>query len=121
MKIAIVAVTVFMAALPVSARPGGVAVVVTAAYQYLPGDSDPHATLEITRGDRLLLANVDPLGAHNLVSLDVADDAPLFSSDLVNMGEATEVDGVPNLAAGTYAFMCTVHGWDAMHGALEVR
>lgn len=103
-----------------TARPAGWSVVTTAAYRYLPGDPDSGTTLTVDRGNRLLLANVDPLGAHNIVSVDVVSGMPLFSSEPVNAGQATEVTGVSVLGPGTYVFMCTVHGFDAMHGALSV-
>lgn len=105
---------------PAVGNPAGVAVVTTFAYQYLPGDSDPRADLTLEAGDRLFLANLDPLGAHNLVSLELVDDEPIFSSEVVNMGHAAEVNGVPSLGLGVYVFMCTVHGYDAMNGSLEV-
>lgn len=97
-----------------------VTVVSVVAYQYLPGDSDPASHLEVEQGAQLTLANLDALGAHNLVSIDVVDERPLFESDPINTGATTEVYGVPALTPGTYAFMCTVHGYDAMHGSLQV-
>lgn len=97
-----------------------VTVVTVVAYQYLPGDSDPASHLEVERGAQLYLANLDALGAHNLVAIEVIDEQPLFESDPVNTGAATEVRGVPHLGPGTYDFMCTVHGYDAMHGSLQV-
>lgn len=109
-----------LAVQPVGARPAGIAVVATVAYQYIPGDSDPYVSLESDVGGQLFLVNLDPLGAHNLVSTDTIDGEPLFQSDFVNPGEATEVVGVDQLTAGEYGFMCTVHGYEAMNGQLNV-
>ena len=103
-----------------SAAP--VNVVTTVAYRYLPGDSDGSIPLVIDQGDQLHLVNADPLGTHNLVSLDTADGVPLFDSgEQTMLGTTSEVLGVPALGPGAYVFYCSVHGFDSMNGVLEVR
>src|SRR4051812_9355222 len=67
-----------------------------------------------SRGDTVTFDNLDPLARHNLVS----DTPGLFASDLIGQNETAPVVGVDKLAAGTYAFHCTLHAW--MHGAIQV-
>jgi plastocyanin len=58
-------------------------------------------------------------GFHNVVAKDDGPDGePLFSSDLVNIGETSPVAGAQYLGPGTYHFLCTIH--PGMEGDLKV-
>jgi hypothetical protein len=104
-----------------STRAAGppVAVVVTEAAQYVPGDVDrpgdePALPLILGRGGRLFLVNADTLGAHRITSYE-----GLFDQEQVNGGQAGEVIGVSALMPGRYGFYCPNH--PGMDGMLEVE
>lgn len=72
----------------------------------------------VTKGSKLTLYHVDA-ALHDVVSVAVDEnDDPLFRSDLIGLGQTDDVDGVPDLASGTYGFYCTLHPW--MQGTLVV-
>ena len=79
--------------------------VTTAAFTYIP----PAHALAV--GDSLTYTNVD-IAPH-----DVTSDDGLFQSATIPSG-TTPVVGVSSLAAGTYAFHCSLHPF--MKGALSV-
>jgi plastocyanin len=61
----------------------------------------------------------DPAGAHNVTARQSGPDGkPLFRSPTINGGTAS-VDGTQYLAAGDYAFFCTIHP-TTMTGTLHV-
>lgn len=66
------------------------------------------------QGDSLRFNNLDSIAQHDLVS----DQPGLFSSPLIAGGQSAIVTGVGRLAAGTYAFHCSLHSW--MHGELTI-
>ena len=68
----------------------------------------------VKQGGTLTYTNAD------IVRHDVVSDTPgLFSSPLIAAGESTDVAGVDKLAAGQYAFHCSLH--PGMHGTLVVQ
>ncbi len=69
--------------------------------------------MSVGKGDTLTFDNLDTTAKHDFVS-----DDGLFSSPLVAGGDSAPVNGVQNLAPGTYKFHCSLHSW--MHGALQV-
>jgi glucose/arabinose dehydrogenase len=72
----------------------------------------------IAPGDHLSFTNLDA-ASHDVVSRDTgADGAPLFRSGVVGQGVTTPVNGTEDLAAGAYAFYCSVHPF--MTGAVTV-
>jgi plastocyanin len=76
-------------------------------------------TIEIRTGDSLTFFNTDPFSGvvgHTLTHLS---PKPRFDSGLLAAGAMGEVKGVPDLAAGTYDFFCTVHPF--MTGKLVVN
>ena len=72
----------------------------------------------IAPGDHLSFTNLDA-APHDVVSRDTkADGSPLFRSNVVGQGVTTPVNGTEDLAAGAYAFYCSVHPF--MTGAVTV-
>ena len=78
-------------------------------------------TINLDQGGTLQFVNIDGLSdtefhGHTLTDLH---QPPRFTSAVVAFPEASEVDGVSSLAAGTYTFFCQVHPF--MRGTLVVR
>lgn len=87
--------------------------------QYIPGQTG--GPVQIEQGTPLEFINLDPLGAHNVVSFDLDEHGePLFYAPPINSNEGVAVDGVEELAPGSYGFWCSVHGVDLMSGSLVV-
>lgn len=77
-------------------------------------------TVTVFQGQALDFVNLDPTGPHDLVSVKRGPDFKrLFSSASVPFGEIAPVVGVEKLPAGTYGFVCSIHG--AMQGQLSVQ
>lgn len=69
-------------------------------------------------GDSLTFTN-DDAAPHDVTARDHGPDGrPLFASATVGQGQTVPVEGVEDLPAGTYAFLCSVHPF--MTGALSV-
>jgi plastocyanin len=69
-------------------------------------------------GDHLRLTNADAV-PHDVTARDTDDSGePLFSSELVSGGGSAPVNGVEDLAPGSYSFYCTIHA--QMAGTLAV-
>lgn len=116
------------------AAPAGAAQVATAPGSFLAGFAPP--AVVIAPGEGITFTNGD-VAPHNFTAADAmmpkkaakkakwcsAFDkgrCPLFWSETIATGEATEVQGLDALKSGDqYAFMCTVH--PNMKGTLVVR
>lgn len=101
-------------AFPVRAAPPAGSIVVSLANdRFLP-------RAVVQQGNRLDLVQADPIRRHDLTARYVGSNgAPLFGTGrLVDFGEIAEVEGVPELAQGTYPFYCIEHPW--MYGELIV-
>jgi len=87
-------------------------VVVSAGFRFLP------PTVSVAQGDTLTHVNAD-IAPHDVVSVATgADNLPIFYGDIVSTGGQSDVRGVSSLAAGSYAFYCSVH--PTMTGTLTV-
>jgi len=83
-----------------------------------PGNTYVSSSVEIDQGGRVSFANRD-VSSHDVTARDRAPDgAPLFRSALVAAGGEGPVESVQYLAAGSYAFYCSVH--PQMTGTLRV-
>ena len=100
-----VAVTALAAALatPVAAQADGRIVA-------LPRDRFEPAELTIAAGERVTFANRD-ISVHDVVAAAAGSDGrPRFRSRRTEPGRESTVDGVDELTAGRYAFVCSLHG-----------
>jgi glucose/arabinose dehydrogenase len=96
---------------PVSAAD---ATVTTSGMAFVPDE------LTINRGDGLIHHNADAFD-HNVTSVDTGiDGTPLFSGDTIGPGQTTRVEGVEELAPGSYEFYCSIHS-STMRGTLTVE
>ena len=83
-----------------------------------PGNSFVASSVEVDQGGHVTFANRD-VTSHDVTSRDLGPDgAPLFRSPLVAAGGEAAVAGVEYLAAGSYAFYCSVH--PQMTGTMRV-
>ena len=74
-----------------------------------PGNQFVTTSAEVDQGGHVSFANRD-VTSHDVTARDVGPDgAPLFRSALVAAGGEAPVTGVEYLAAGSYAFYCSVH------------
>jgi plastocyanin len=116
-KVSIVALLALSVALPAHASP----VVVTGPGSYSAGYTTPVVTYQ--RGSTLTYVNAD-VQPHNVIAVDAtrpdgsapwcfgypSGTCPLFWSDLIGIGETTEVLGLElTESAGIYAFYCDLH------------
>ena len=97
--------------------------VVTSRSTYLPGDEElGPPTLHVPQGVGVTVTNLDAFAAHSITSDAVVDPvtgARLFESGILNLRDTAVVQGVAQLAPGTYTFHCSVHE-DNMRGTLVV-
>jgi plastocyanin len=122
------ALSITLAAALAAAPAAGAAVqerayVTAIALTFVPGDLDePRAPLELEKGKRLTFVSLDVLGYHTLTSVQLdAYGRPIFDSgEQIGPGQTAEVQGVEDLAAGSYLFFCVTHGLDIMAGRLDV-
>lgn len=94
--------------------PAAIAVernVASVAFTFLP------QTVDAAPGDTLILRQLDP-APHNVVAIDSDADGPLFSSGPPASIGSYPVDGVDELAPGSYGYLCTLHPF--MTGTLNV-
>lgn len=125
-RIAPIAALALLVTLPFRANATPVAVVTTPNASFEPGQTSG-LTLEVSRGGTLVHANLDlqaviasSWGWHAVIADDIdAHGQPIFASDLIGFGQIDTVDGVEQLAPGTYGFHCQTHG-DVMVGELLV-
>ena len=104
---------------PAKGEVPGQGLVTAFPYQTAVTSFTPYAIV-LPQGSSLTLANLDSAGTHNIASArQGADGLPLFQSDFVGLGAATEVDGVPDLTVGRYLFHCQAHS--GMKGTLVIR
>ena len=65
----------------------------------------------ILKGNRLNYTNLDDV-LHDVVSVAKGPSgSALFSSDIIGLGSTTPVNGIENVASGTYQFYCSIHPW----------
>jgi len=79
------------------------------------------STIEIQQGDGITLINADPateIKSWKGHTITEVGPNPRFDSGLVALGARGEVHGVPQLATGTYEFVCRVYPF--MRGRLIV-
>jgi glucose/arabinose dehydrogenase/plastocyanin len=106
-----IAVLVALLVLPASAHADSV--VHSSAFQFVP------PVVPLDRGGDLTYTNAD-VAPHNVVALDKgADGRPLFSSGQPVGNGVDTVEGVADLAAGSYGFFCELH--PNMRGELRVE
>lgn len=83
----------------------------------------------VKAGDSVSFTNTD-IAAHDIVSDEphpygtaswCSEGSPcsLFKSDLAELGQTVEVQGVPALRPGSYGFYCSLHQW--MTGTLLIQ
>lgn len=122
------------AVLAATASPAGAAVAVTGPGGFLAGFVPP--IVVIAPGEGITYANAD-VAPHNFVAYDTfltkrqakktkwcsgydAGKCPLFWSDTITAGKATEVLGLDKVKSGkSYGFYCSLH--PGMKGTLIVR
>jgi plastocyanin len=108
-----------LAALALVVAPAATALAASSAQIVAaPGNSYVSSSVEIDQGGRVSFANRD-VTSHDVTARDRAPDgSPLFRSALVPAGGEAQVESVQYLAAGSYAFYCSVH--PQMTGTLRV-
>jgi glucose/arabinose dehydrogenase/plastocyanin len=108
----VAAVTAAIAARAAAPAHAVDSIVATVNYTYVPGSP------VVDRGGTLTLVNAE-IAPHNVVATQRdANNQPLFSSGGPKGIGAWEVEGVSDLAAGSYGFLCTIH--PNMRGTLQV-
>ena len=77
-------------------------------------------TAVVPTGGTASLTNLDSTVMHNVVAKDKGpDNKPLFRSAFASGTQTVPIAGVENLAAGSYAFVCSIHE-STMTGTLQV-
>lgn len=101
-------------------------VVVATYFQYIPGQTG--GPVEVLEGQGLLFAHEDWFATqiftpwHDITSVDKhPTGVPYFETAIIGFGDVAPVEGVEDLAPGTYAFYCGSHGADLMSGTLIVQ
>jgi len=75
-------------------------------------------SVTIDQGEKVTLYNTD-VAAHDVLARDLmADEKPLFRSELASTGQTVPVEGAEYLSTGEYAFLCSIH--PAMEGTITV-
>jgi plastocyanin len=111
------------AAVPARAQTPDVPLILTQAYQYVPGDvEDPELALKINQGETLKFLNLDWVGGFHTITAEDVDrqGTPVFDTGVQAPGALADVAGTGALKPGTYRFYCAVHGALVMEGALTV-
>lgn len=120
------AVVALVFALP-GASDAAISAIIAGPGAGVPPVASYSTPIAITRtGGPLRFLNADPTAFHDVVSVAsrsatpcarFASRCPVFFSDLVGVGEVSEVSlvGVPG---GSYEFFCTLH--PAMRGTLQI-
>jgi hypothetical protein len=90
----------------------------------LVGYANPDITLDRSLPVTPTFANLDPLAPHDVVSeaTRIVNNVPkpLFRSENIVAGETSAITFLPNVAAGSYDYYCSVHA-DVMTGTAIVR
>ena len=83
-----------------------------------PPNSFYGGDVTIAQGEKSTFTNLDTVDHDVTAAGKGADGKPLFASDKVGTGGSAPVTGVETLAAGSYAYICSIHPF--MKGTITV-
>ena len=118
MKLKLMIAAALAGGMALAGTPSHAAAIVAGPAAYVAGY--PQTVAVTQAGTEVTFLNLDPLGEHNVVSVQKkANGQPLFVSKLIAAGETAAVVGTGNLPVGEYAFYCAPHA-NTMKGTLRV-